>query len=424
MKYLVLIGLVLGSGAAVAEKWEFTPHIYSRGGVTLNRPMTKEQSDYKAFNFGPWLEESNSMNGSLTELTLESSLGGRVKHFYGVSTDNNSRFLTPDVGAEENKEQLSERINYVEFIDGNRSIWFGQRPYRGDGEFLTGGFPFDEHNMLGGGIRYNELGPVNVEFAYGVKRGSNDATTGVATTPYTTNIVINKVEYPLSKGRIKSNLEYHQTNYFNETGDDKVIGLMAGVQLQDWDRSLLGGNLYNIVLVNYSSGHIYGGAMRCMFDSTDPDTPASKLVMQWAGDWKAGGYGVYFVNRYSQHMGKDGDNGDGSEILSEADMTWATYDAIIRPQYALTSNWTLGVEYAKRTILTEGEGVPDWGKNQGAVRHAGMVAYNPKDNLFGTPVIRLFAGTMKRDNETEYFSGDNLSKTRNFFRLSYEVSVN
>ena len=422
----------------VAAEWKLQPKIYSRGGVTLKRDLSKESSNHKTFNFGPWFEESNQINGNLTEFTLESTYGKQAKHVLGVDISGNTRFFAPDISQPADNTSVNARLNYLEFYDNDQTTWIGQRDYRGDGEYLTGSFPFDEHNMFGIGTKLQNVGPFNLEFALGIKRGAADGETNytwvdedntvhvkgkdkitinASADPYTTRLFIQKTEYPLTNGKLKSNIELHQTSFKStDGGDDISPGSIIGLQFQNWGTKLFGGDWYNIALINVAEGHIYAGGMSNMFGTGaagEKQQSSSKILTQWAGDWKKDNkLGLYYVFRYQLMTGDTTQN-----------QNWAAADSIIRPQYSISSKLTLGAEYARRIITEEGAGVPDWGKGSGTTRTAGMLAYHLKDSPFGNPVFRLFAGTINKDTAATFFKDDPSSKSSNYVRLNYEVSV-
>ena len=414
---VALTGLAF-SGIASAQAWDFTPHIYARGGYTLSSDFTQRSTNREAFNMGPWSTESNMIADPLTEVTLEAKYGEEFRYFYGFDVENNQRFVTDE------RKQLSERTNYLEFMRGDFSLWFGSRPYRSDAEYLTRAYTFDEKNLYGGGVRFERLGPVNVEFAYGTYDTSYDL--GGATATELTNIFINKLEHPLDNGVIKTNLEVQQTKrqVANGVDDNSTSGYMAGVSYKRWGDKLLEGNLYNQFILHYSSGYLQRHYMVPLFSVTGfdkfaDDWEASKLLLQWNGDWKAEKFGLYWAMFYAANDGKD-----PTGAIEESELKWQTLDAFVRPQYGILPNVTVGAEYARRAVLKEGAGVPAWAANGGAWRWAGMVNYNIDSSYFNNPVISLFVGEVHHDEVKTYFASDSAKSNTHFVRLNYEININ
>ncbi|MFW7378787.1 MAG: hypothetical protein ACOH5I_08275 [Oligoflexus sp.] len=424
MKSLVFaIGGVIISGVAQAQAWNFTPQIYARGGYTLSSDFAHRGSNSSGdleskWNFGPWQSESNMFASPLTELTLEATYGEDFRFFYGVDVENNNRF------SDGNRKAVNERLAYLEYLRGGMSLWFGSRPYRSDAEYLTRSYSFDEKNLFGGGVRFEHVGPLNVEFAY----GSKERETGSADVSEMVNILINKLEYPLANGVIRTNLEVQQLkrrSYQNPDQDDNTHSYMAGIGYKRWGDRIFNGNLYNQFLVHYSTGFVVEHFMSSVFAAAyegeryNDDFDAEKLLLQWNGDWKAERFGLYWANFYQAHTGKDP---QGS--IADGEMKWTTLDSFIRPQYGILDNVTVGAEYARRNILDEGDGVPNWAQNQGGWRWAGMINYHLENLYFDNPVVSLFIGEVHHDQAKVFFNGRHAENNSHFIRLNYEININ
>ena len=427
-------------GAFESKDWDFTPIIYSRGGMTLKDDFSKrgptkndttnEINYNQSWNLGPYGEETNAISPALTELTMEIVYKKQVKYVYGVDVKNNTRFYEHDRTNRDEGTGLNERLNYVEFYNGPYSLWFGQRAYRGVGEYLTGTFPFDELNMLGGGVRIERVGPFNLEFAYGVKEGNdedywdNSATGGTATDQNeiekrTINMLVSKIEYPLTNGMIKTNFQFHRNNALYAT--QRTNSYIAGVQWQRWGDQVLGGSLYNIIYVNYSHGHIAEGYMRSALDQTREDRVPSKLVVKYGGDLKGNLWGAFWNFEYHKHMGKEWPWNQSTPV----DASWSYIDAYFRPLFVINPNLTWGVDYAQRIVLEDSlmTNSERFYHDSGATRVALMLGYNLKKRPFDMPNISLFVGRMIKDKATTFFEDDAAKRESNFIRLNYQISI-
>ena len=341
---LIALAIAGMSSSAFAEGWEFTPHIYARGGVTYDADFSRSTTTGKsgAWNAGPWNEESNLFATPLTEITIDAKYGDDFVFTYGVEVEDNNRNNNGTASS------VNERLAYLTYYFGDHSLWFGTRPYRSEAEFLTRAFNFDNNNLYGGGVRFEKIGPVNVEFAYGSREATND---GGGFNEHT-NFIINKVEYPLANGRILSAVEiqqHHRTDIDpNNDPDtaDRSDGYTVGVSYQRWGDVVFGGNLYNQFLVHYGKGYLTQTSMGTAFSTFDKDNAASKITLQWNGDWKAQKYGVYWAAIYQSHQGKD-----STGTLEDSDLQWQFADLIVRPQYGVLPNVTVGAEYLRRSVL-------------------------------------------------------------------------
>ncbi len=428
---MLLLGAALLSGQALAQEWTFTPEIYSRGGVTYKSNFSKEVGPgdrYKAFNLGPYNEEG-LIDSSLTEVTLHSAYGDSFKFHYGFDVNGNRQYQNRSDQDASNKTYLAERVAYGEFkVGGGVSLWYGARPFRSPPEFLSRAFLFDEKNLLGGGVRWENLGPVNVDLAYGTK--VNDSGTGAAATQETDNILINKIEMPLDNGAVKTNFEYHRTNKNVASGNGELgtTGYILGVAYQRWGDQVLGGNLYNQLILQTSKGYIGSGGMSSAFQRNNDDGKfskdfeSSKVLAAWNGDWKAKQYGVYWLAMYQEHRGQN-------PAYSKSDMVWKFADAMIRPVYALTPNVTVGAELDRRSVLKEGKGLTEdtnltWATNNGATRWGGLVSYNLENRNFDYPTIGVYAGEIIKDKATQFYSSQAAEHSTHFVRFYYEVKIN
>jgi hypothetical protein len=413
--------LLLASTSVQAQEWKIHPKVYARGGVTLSPGLDNVSTNYSQFNLGPWSEESNMVAPPLTEATFTFSYGENFKYHYGFDTSNNTRFFTD---FNNGKQALTERVNYLEYQEGNMSLWFGSRPYRSYAEYLTRAYTFDEKNLFGGGVRFNSLGPVNVEFAYGVDNDISQTEDGQSFSDHT-NYLINKVQLPLQNGVIATNLEFQQLKRgsVNEDLNADANGYIFGIKYARWGDSLLGGGLYNQFIVNYSAGYVGNHAMSGIFMNKDAslndDYSADKILLQWNGDWKANRLGVYWASFYQINRGSD-----PSDQLETSEYKWDVFDAVIRAQYGVLKNVTAGGEYARRIVVSEGAASPSWAQNAGVRRYAAMLNYNLENRYFDNPVISLFVGRIEADKERNYFPNENAQKSTNFVRLNYEISVN
>ncbi|SMF30297.1 hypothetical protein [Pseudobacteriovorax antillogorgiicola] len=421
-----ILGLALlgaASPSLAAGPWKFTPHIYARGGITLDSDFSRSRTTAygNEWNLGPWNQESNLFSDPLTEITLDAEYGEQFKFTYGVEVADNNRNYESNGFT---RTPVNERLAYLTYYFGDNSIWFGSRPYRSEAEYLTRAFNFDNLDLYGGGIRFERLGPINLEFAYGTFENSFTNEDNSADFQDNVNVVINKVEFPLSNGMIKTNLELQQTMRTSSATtnvEDRTHGYLAGISYQRWGDTVLGGGLYNQFLAHYSKGYVTRGGMGTVFNQFDPDFAAKKYLVQWNGDWKSGSVGLYWSAIAQQHMGKD-----PSETLSDDEMKWAFADLIVRPQMAITSNLTGGVEYARRSVLEEGDAIRQnfaWAENTGTTRWAGLLNYNMDNATFNNPVITLAVGEVIKDKETQFFS-TKTAKSTHFVRLNYEININ
>lgn len=417
----LVLGAVIISANSYADTWNFTPHIYARGGYTLSPDFTGHSSNEpseleKIWNFGPWQSESNIFAPPLTELTLEAGYGEEFKFFYGFDVQNNNRFINGSPAA------LQERVAYLEYYQGDMSLWFGSRPYRSEAEYLSRVYSFDEKNLYGGGIRLERLGPSNIELAYGIAENSygNDPSVYEQV-----SFLINKVELPLENGLLKSQLEIqqHRRRSIDSSFNANQHGYMFGINYKRWGDRVFGGNLYNNLLVHYGKGllirHHMGSLFASSQDAWDKKFDADKLLIQWNGDWKASRLGLYWASFYQAHTGKD-----ASESFADREMRWTTLDSFIRPQYGVWDHVTLGVEYGRRVILIEGAGVSEWAQNFGSWRWALMLNYHLEQSYFNNPVISLFFGESHKDRKTVYFPGRHAENNSHFIRINYEISIN
>ncbi|WP_141733660.1 carbohydrate porin [Oligoflexus tunisiensis] len=430
---LMLLGSLALSAQAFSQEWSFTPEIYSRGGVTYKSDFSKEMgpgNQYQNFNLGPYNNEG-LIDYPLTEVTLHAGYGDSFKFHYGFDVNGNRQFLYRDDQDPSKKTYLAERVAYGEFKIGNGwSIWYGNRPFRSPPEFLSRSFYFDEKNILGGGVRVEGLGPLNVDLAYGSK--VNEFTDAGNNVQEIDNILINKIEYPLTNGAIKTNLEWHKTdkNIQGGSGELATKAYVFGVAYQRWGDQLAGGGLFNQLVVHTSKGYIGNGAMSSAFQNFDDQKydkskEPSKLLVGWNGDWKVQGYGVYWLVLYQDHQGE-------APGYTDSEMNWKFIDGMIRPVYALTPNVTVGFELDRRSILKEGRGLRDgvynstdqWATNGGTTRWGGIISYNLENRMFDYPTIGVYAGEVIKDKPTTFFASESPRRSTHFVRFYYEVKIN
>lgn len=412
---------------AVAQEWTFKPEIYARGGATYKSDFSREagEGNYRAFNNGPFLEES-IVDYPLTELTLHVSYGDQFVYHVGVDVNDSRRFLSQNDG--ENRRPVMERVNYLEFkATPSVSLWYGNRPYRSPPEYLSRAFLFDEKNILGGGVRFENVGPTNIEFAYGsFDLNRTDDTTQVRQQDHT-NVFINKFELPMANGAIKTNFELQQTkrSFSDQQNQGGTHGYLAGVSYQRWGDQVLGGGLYNQLMVHLSQGNVQRTAMQSAFNQFDRDLAASKTLVAWNGDWKRERAALYWLGLYQDHKGQ-------SDTVSDSSLVWQTLDAMVRPVYALTEQVNVGIEWSRRSVLKEGEGLRtgavngtnNWAVDNGSTRLGGLVHYTLKGRNFSTPTIGIFAGEVRKDKANQFFYSEAPKKTARFVHFFYEININ
>ncbi len=424
MRWIIPVASVCASISlkAQAQEWTLSPEIYARGGTTYKSDFSRElgQADaVKRFNNGPYFEES-LLAVPLTEITLHAAYGDQFRYHLGVDVSGNRRFLSKDDQANTQKAPLTERVNYLEFsVLPTLTLWYGQRPFRSEPEFLSRAFFFDEINLQGGGLRWENLGPLNMDLAYG--SFENDYQVDNVNVQEHTNVVIHKLEYPLEKGRIKSNLEIQQTkrNSASGIGEASTHGLILGAQWQRWGDEVLGGQLYQNFVIQRSSGYLAKTMMSSAFNTFDHEKAASKWLLAWNGDWKAQNYGLYWVNTYQAHQGQ-------SENYSDAQMQWTTLDTIVRPLYLLNSHVNLGVEWARRLVLKEGEAVRqsyDWAAQSGSSRLGALAQYTLENKNLSLPTLGVMVGQAHHEKPIRYFQASPEARTTHFVHFFYEVRV-
>ncbi len=418
-------------------EWDFKPVIFSRGGLTMPTDLSKtapqkdnkdddpnDETNYaQSWNLGAYGEESNAISGALTEISMEITYKEDVKYVYGVDIKNNMRFYEYNRDDRDESKGFNERLNYVVFYKKNAQYWFGQRAYRGTGEFLTRGFPFDELNIFGGGVRLERVGPLNIELAYGQKQGNDLVDWNPAQNEiegHDINIFVNKIEFPLSNGMLKTNFELHRNNAYYR--DQRSMSYIAGIQFQRWGDVVMRGKLYNIFYINYSNGHIGEGSMSSVMDQTKESQRASKFVAKWGGDWKSARFGAYWNFEYSHHTGIAWPYNNSIE----EDAKWVYTDLYFRPVFVINPNVTMGLDYAQRIIIEDSKMTNTdmaHAYNTGTTRLALMLAYNLKNRPFDAPNISLFVGRIIKDKSTKFFANERATREHNFIRVNYEISI-
>ncbi len=423
MKKTLIASLLLVSAvSAQAVDWDVKPKLYVRGGFSQSLDLNaKGNEDVSKFNPGSWGGESSAFMNNLTEADMVANYKDLATIVYGVNFDQTTRFEKDNAS----NETFKERQAYIEMhkiFGENGTIWFGRRPYRGFGDYLTGSFPLDERNMFGGGIKI-KAGPGQYEFAYGTNDDDDVDSTDNITDNFTTNFYLNKYILPITNGNITINAELHQNNSRNSDYDS--MAYQIGAQYARWNMKLLDANWYNIFVVNYSNGHlgdIEAGLMQSVFDSKKNDEKASKLLVKIGGDLKAKMWSMFYALRYQWHMG-DLNGVDGSQ-------DWQFVDIHARPMYALTSNVGLGLDYVQRVVINETDALDNagksWAKQQNMWR-AGLIAnyhLSPGgEKLFENAEISVIAGRVHQQKETDFFQGRESKKDANFIRFKYTMEI-
>ena len=426
-KAILVLASLCALTAHAASEWTFTPKLYVRGGFTQSLDLDAKGNGVTNFNPGSYGEESNAFMNNLTEGDLHATYGDKMKIVYGMNFDQTSRFEDSAGG----DKTYKERQAYVEFykaFNDKTTLWFGRRPYRGFGDYLTGAFPLDERNMFGGGIMIDNVGPGRYEFAYGTNETGTDGT--AAGDNYTTNFFLNKYIYNIDNGNITVNFEWHQNN--SKFAQYESNGFMAGAQYAKWNMNLLGASWYNIFVLNYSNGHlgdVEAGLMKSAYDSKDKDQKAQKVLFKIGGDIKADKWGAFYALRYQWHMGSL-ENATGSEYSNQ---NWQFVDIHFRPMYSLSDNFGLGFDGVARTVLHEGgKGILlDNKKNNRAqgqnMWRAGLIGtYHftaGGKNMFENREISIIVGRAHQQNEKEFFKGREAKNDANFVRFKYTMEI-
>lgn len=403
-------------------EWSFKPSIYSRGGLTYTHGLSNlSQRDTfeDPFNLGSYADETDAIRPNLTEAQVVFTYKNKVRYTYGFDVNNDQRMANGNRNG--NRERLNERLSFLEYLDGNYTYWFGQRAYRGEGEYLTGKWFLDELNIFGGGVRIEKITPkLNAEFAYGVvDQRDQDFVSGVVARPE--NVFVNKIEYPMANGKIKTNLEIHRVN--SDFKNQRSYSYVIGGEYQRWGDKLGGGSLYNRFILNYSHGPIGQGMMTALanvrHDPLDPNATInrfktrhpSKVLFAWNGDYKNNALKVYYNAVFQRHAAKNDK------------VRWTTLDLYLRPMYNVKGNFYAGIDYAgrvksSRTNVVQNQ-VNAW-QSAKAHRYALMGEYKPnwQDTSF-----RVLIGRINSKAVRPYTTGGN-KKNASFIRLGYEVSIN
>ena len=391
-------------------EWSFKPSIYSRGGLTYTHGLsTLSQRDTlgDTFNIGSYADETDAIRPNLTEAQVVFTYRNKVRYTYGFDVDNDRRMASGN----DDRTELNERLNFIEYLDGNNTYWFGKRAYRGDGEYLTGKWFLDELNIMGGGIQIKKItDKLNAEFAYGSVGNSIDTNPDLSRPE---NVFVNKIEYPLTNGKLKSNLEIHRYNA--DAKANRAWSYVIGGEYQRWGDKLAGGSLYNRWVLNYSHGPIGAGMMTVINEGVDPEQNVaqtknrhpSKILLSWNGDYKNSAYSFYYTMVYQRHAGKN------------AKLKFTTLDIYLRPMYNVKGNFYAGIDYAGRPVASR-TGVDRAWSNAKVHRYALMGEYKP--NWQNTSFRVLVGRISSKVARTYTTSGD--KKNASFIRLGYEVSIN
>lgn len=428
MKRILIASLLMASTvSAHASDWSITPKIYSRGGFTQSADLTAKGTDLsdgdngKIWNMGAWGDESNAFMKNLTEIDMVSNYKDLATFVYGIDVDSSQRWEESD-----GTKPVNERQAYLEFhkiFNGKGDLWFGRRAYRGFGDLMTGSFPLDEKNMYGFGLKL-PVGPGQWEFAYSTydanAEGDSARTKWSTEENFTTNIYINKYILPIKDGNVTVNTEIHQNN--SKDSDNDSISYMAGAQYARWNMKLFGAGWYNIFVLNYSNGNINEGMMRSVFNSTNKDEKASKVLFKIGGDLKTDKWSTFYNFRYQKHMGDD----------SSED--WQFTDILVRPMYALTGNVGIGIDYIQRLVIKEGDALKElnWGAESNNPAKANMwraglmLNYHLNKgghNLFQNAEISVLAGRIHKQVANPFFQGRGTQKDANFLRFKYTIEI-
>ena len=406
----ILISLILLACASAphAAEWKVKPKLYVRGGFTQSLDLDAKGDNYKNYNNGGFGEETNAFSGNLTEVDLIANYKDLATIVYGVNYNDTTRFEEDD----DKSSSFRERQAYIEMhkIFGTHgTIWFGRRPYRGFGDYLTASFPLDERNMFGGGIKV-KVGPGQYEFAYGTNEDS-------AVDGNVTNFFLNKYILPITNGNVTVNTEFHQNNSSSNSYESN--GQMIGAQYARWNMKLMDANWYNIFVVNYSRGHLGGveaGMMNSAFDSKKKGAEASKALVKIGGDLKSKMWSALYALQYQWH---DDDSIAGNQ-------NWQFVDLHSRPMYALTTNIGLGLDYTQRIVIKEATIVDHWSNNQNMWRAGLMLSYHLSpggEQLFENAEISVITGRVHKQTAQTFFQGRTAKKDANFIRFKYTMGI-
>ncbi len=409
-------------------EWSFKPSIYSRGGLTYTHGLSNLSQrgiPGDTFNLGSYADETDAIRPNLTEAQIVFSYKNKIRYTYGFDVDNDRRMANGN----NDRTELNERLNFLEYLDGNYTYWFGKRAYRGDGEYLTGKWFLDELNIFGGGVRIEKITPkLNTEFAFGSVNGRDnlfdfinlnarvndppeDITIRIPAETNVTrpeNVFVNKIEYPMANGKIKSNLEIHRVNA--NLKNERSYSYVIGGEYQRWGDKLGGGSLYNRFILNYSHGPI-GAGMMTVVNNPDKNNHPSKILLAWNGDYKNNALKVYYNAVFQRHASKN------------VKTRWTTLDLYLRPMYNVKGNFYAGIDYAGRVKSSRTNVVQDqanaW-QSAKVHRYALMGEYKPnwQDTSF-----RVLIGRINSKAVRPYTTGGN-KKNASFIRLGYEVSIN
>lgn len=426
MKKSILLLAAFSALSAQAADWTFTPKLYVRGGFTQSIDLDAKGNGVGNFNPGSWGGESNAFMNNLTEGDIHAAYGDKMKIVYGMNFDETTRF-EDDGGKNKTYKERQAYIEIYKAFNDNTTIWFGRRPYRGFGDYLTGSFPLDERNMFGGGIMVDKVGPGRYEFAYGTNE-DGEVNTGDSDN-FTTNFFLNKYIVNITDGNITGNFEWHQNNSKNDQYESN--GFMLGAQYAKWNMNLFGASWYNIFVLNYSQGHlgdVEAGLLASVFDSKDKDEQAKKVLFKIGGDLKADKWAAFYAIRYQWHMGSLKDS-TGGEYSGQ---NWQFVDFHVRPMYAVTDNVGIGFDGVTRMVLQEADKDTlsatgkTWAQGQNMWRAGLVTNYHftaGGKNLFENREISVIVGRAHQQNEKEFFKGREAKNDANFIRFKYTMEI-
>jgi hypothetical protein len=207
MKRILLAMLAIGLSAlpalaVISGPIEWTGYV--RSNFQVGNSGQDGEALWTGFGFHPRLQETQYYESYLTAHLPENS-----KVTLMVAQGGPSYYYSNTWGQEIALRELNFSMEKVGGVEG-LSAWFGDRTYRGDYFNLFDSWPFDNQNMLGGGMRWE--GPVVVELALGAKKDM--AYTGEHLEDNMNSqrfILINKLEWKLDANQgLKSNLEFHR----------------------------------------------------------------------------------------------------------------------------------------------------------------------------------------------------------------------
>lgn len=404
MKRILLTTLAIGLFAIQAAAVTSGPlewSGYARSNFQVGNNGRNGEALWTGFGFHPRLQETQYYESYLTATLPEES-----KLTLMVAQGGPSFYYTNTWGQEIALRELYFQMGKVAGLQG-LSGWFGNRTYRGDSFGLFDSWPFDNQNLLGGGVRWE--GPLAVELALGAKKDMAYAGDGLEDNLGSQRyILINKLAYPLSENQIlKSNLEFHRLSATEATvagpgpnagvrvSVPEATGFRAGLQ-----HTFKFGAGVNHTMVSYANG-----------DVTSADVFETPLLPVAAVDLAAGG-----SLALADCRSRKGSTALFAGIGGEQDFehygfyyaltfynqknTGLNYDArqlavAVRPMYYLTPRLNIGLEIDGAQFNDK------HGVNYAQV--APMVEYTLQGRLGGGPKFKaIFANAFYQDDVIRY----------------------